>query len=136
MDVELILEAFHQAGFRDRVITVESGGRALDYMRARPPYEDRQAYPLPDLVLLDLNLPDMSGHEVLRTIKAMPGIRRIPVIVLTSSSDEGDRALSYDHGANSYLVKPVGFREFVHVVRQISAYWLVLNVAPPLLTGV
>ena len=89
------------------------------------------AFPMPNLVLLDLKLPGIDGFEVLRQIKSTPILKRLPVVILTSSKEEGDRALSYDHGANSYLVKPVSFDGFLGVVRQIDGYWLSLNVAPP-----
>jgi DNA-binding response OmpR family regulator len=87
--------------------------------------------PLPSLVLLDLKLPGIDGFEVLRQIKSTAMLKRLPVIILTSSKEEGDRALSYDNGANSYLVKPVSFDGFLDVVRKIEGYWLSLNVAPP-----
>lgn len=86
---------------------------------------------MPNLVLLDLKLPGIDGFEVLRQIKSTPLLKRMPVVILTSSKEEGDRALSYDTGANSYLVKPVSFDGFLGVVREISNYWLTLNVAPP-----
>jgi CheY-like chemotaxis protein len=82
-------------------------------------------------VLLDLKLPGIDGFEVLRQVKSTPILKRLPVVVLTSSKEEGDRALSYDRGANSYLVKPVSFEGFLGVVREIEGYWLSLNVAPP-----
>jgi len=80
---------------------------------------------------LDLKMPGVDGFEVLRQLKTAPVLKRLPVIVLTSSREEGDRALSYDLGANSYLVKPVSFEGFLDVVRQVDEYWLMLNVAPP-----
>ena len=83
------------------------------------------------LILLDLKLPGLDGFEVLRQVKATAVLKRLPVIILTSSKDEGDRILSYDSGANSYLVKPVSFEGFLNVVRHIKGYWLSLNVEPP-----
>jgi DNA-binding response OmpR family regulator len=77
-------------------------------------------------------MPGIDGHEVLRTIKGADKLKRLPVIILTSSRDEGDRAMSYDNGANSYLVKPVSFDDFLKVVKQVSDYWLTLNVEPPM----
>ena len=108
-----------------------NGQEALDYLFGRDQYADRKTYPLPDLILLDLKLPGIDGHEVLRQVKSKDCLKRLPVIILTSSEEEGDRALSYDNGANSYLVKPVSFEGFLQVVQQISNYWLVLNVGPP-----
>ncbi|RMG88124.1 MAG: response regulator [Candidatus Dadabacteria bacterium] len=131
MDVELTLDAFRAVRLRSPVHVVTTGEQALDYLLGRPPYDDRQAHPLPDLILLDLKLPGLSGQDVLAEVKRRPGLRRIPVVVLTSSREEGDRALSYDLGANSYLVKPLQFREFMEVIRTVGNYWITLNVKPP-----
>ena len=103
----------------------------LDYLFGEGEFADRQRHPMPDLILLDLKMPGIDGFEVLRRIKNAPGIKRIPVVILTSSSEEGDRMLSYDDGANSYLVKPVSFSGFVKVVHQVGDYWLTLNVGAP-----
>ncbi len=131
MDVELILDAFREARLGNQIHVVRNGQEALDYLFGQGEYADRQAYPLPDLILLDLKMPGIDGHEVLRRVKGTPGLKRLPVVVLTSSREEGDRALSYDNGANSYLVKPVSFEGFLEVVRQVADYWLILNVGPP-----
>jgi CheY-like chemotaxis protein len=131
MDVELTLDAFREARLANTVHVAPDGQDALDYLFGRGKYTDRHTYPLPNLILLDLKLPGIDGFEVLRQIKETPVLKRLPVIVLTSSKEEGDRALSYDIGANSYLVKPVSFEGFLGVVRQIEGYWLTLNVAPP-----
>ncbi len=131
MDVELTLDAFREGKLANIIHVARDGQQALDYMFDVGEYADRTKYPVPDLILLDLKLPRIDGHEVLQRLKATPVIKRIPVIVLTSSKEEGDRALSYDSGANSYLVKPVSFDGFLEVVRQVQDYWLVLNVGPP-----
>ncbi len=131
MDVELTLDAFREAKLVNTIHVASSGQQALDYLFGRTQYTDRKTFPLPSLVLLDLKLPGIDGFEVLRQIKASAIIKRIPVIILTSSKEEGDRALSYDNGANSYLVKPVSFEGFLDVVRKIEGYWISLNVAPP-----
>lgn len=131
MDVELTLDAFKEARMVNVIQVVTNGQDALDYLFRRGVYADRNAYPMPNLILLDLKLPGIDGFESLRQIKSAPIIKRIPVIILTSSKEEGDRALSYDRGANSYLVKPVSFEGFLGVVREIEGYWLSLNVAPP-----
>jgi CheY-like chemotaxis protein len=131
MDVELTLDAFREARLMNTVHVAPNGQDALDYLFGRGRYADRVTYPLPDLILLDLKLPGVDGFEVLRQIKTAPILKRLPIIILTSSREEGDRALSYDHGANSYLVKPVSFDGFLDVVRQIEGYWVSLNVAPP-----
>jgi CheY-like chemotaxis protein len=131
MDVELTLDAFQEAKLHNTIQVVGNGKDALDYLFGRGKYADRTTYPSPNLVLLDLKLPGIDGFEVLRQIKSTPVLKRLPVVILTSSKEEGDRALSYDHGANSYLVKPVSFDGFLGVVREIEGYWLSLNVAPP-----
>ena len=131
MDVELTLDAFREARLMNVVHVASNGTAALDYLLGRGQYLDRDAYPLPDLILLDLKLPGVDGFQVLREIKAAPILKRLPVVILTSSKEEGDRALSYDIGANSYLVKPVSFDGFLDVIRQIEGYWLSLNVGPP-----
>ena len=132
MDVELALDAFREARLSNRVEVAGNGQQALDYLRGEGVYADRESYPLPALILLDLKMPGIDGFDVLRRIKDAPLLKRIPAVILTSSREEGDRALSYDIGANSYLVKPVNFTNFVDVVKQIEGYWLTLNVAPPL----
>ena len=131
MDVELTLDAFEQVHLANQITVAANGQEALDYLFGRHDYADRQRHPLPDLILLDLKLPGIDGHEVLRRIKKAPSLKRIPVIILTSSREEGDRELGYDEGANSYLVKPVSFDEFIEVVHQVARYWLTLNVGPP-----
>jgi CheY-like chemotaxis protein len=131
MDIELTLDAFKEAHINNAIHVAKNGQEGLDYLFGRGDYADRQKYPLPHLILLDLKMPRVDGFEVLRQVKAAPIIKRIPVIVLTSSKEEGDRALSYDIGANSYLVKPVSFEGFAEVVKHINGYWLLLNVEPP-----
>ncbi len=131
MDSELTLDAFREARLLNPIHISPNGQDALDYLFGRGPYADRDKNPLPSLVLLDLKLPGIDGFEVLRQIKTTPILKRIPVVILTSSKEEGDRALSYDIGANSYLVKPVSFDGFLGVVRQIEGYWLTLNIEPP-----
>ncbi len=132
MDVELTLNAFREAGLANHIEVAANGRQALDYLLGRSEYADRARFPLPDLVLLDLKMPGIDGFEVLRQLKREPIVKRVPIVVLTSSREEGDQALSYDTGANSYLVKPVSFAGFVEVVRGITSYWLTLNVGPPL----
>jgi CheY-like chemotaxis protein len=131
MDAELTLDAFREAKLSNTIHVATDGQQALDYLFGRGIYADRRAYPMPNLVLLDLKLPGIDGFEVLRQIKSTPILKRLPVVILTSSKEEGDRAVSYDGGANSYLVKPVSFEGFLGVVRQIEGYWLSLNVGPP-----
>ena len=132
MDIELILDAFNEARLANKIHVARDGQEALNYLFGELPYSNRQEYPLPDLILLDLKLPGIDGHDVLRQIKQTDRLKRIPVTVLTSSKNEGDRAISYDNGANSYLVKPVSFHDFIEVVKSIYNYWLVLNIEPPM----
>ncbi|MGQ0509354.1 MAG: response regulator [Betaproteobacteria bacterium] len=132
MDVELTADAFRERRLSNTLHSCANGQAALDYLQGAGGYADRKKHPLPDLILLDLKMPIMDGHEVLRRIKQSPTLKRIPVIVLSSSKEEGDLAMTYDNGANSYLVKPVSFEGFLEVVRQIDSYWLSLNVRAPL----
>ena len=131
MDVELTLDAFHEAHLGNTVHVAPGGQAALDYVFGRGEFADREKYPWPDLVLLDLKMPAVDGFEVLRQMKSASLIKRLPVVVLTSSREEGDCALSYDLGVNSYLVKPVSFEGFLEVIRRVGNYWLSLNVGPP-----
>jgi len=130
MDVELVLDAFEEGRLENKVSVANDGQQALDYLFGEREYADRLKYPIPNLILLDLKMPGIDGHEVLRRIKEEKTLRRIPVIILTSSKEEGDLALSYDCGANSYLVKPISFEGFIKIVRQIEEYWIMLNVGP------
>ena len=130
MDVELTLDAFREARLNDTVHVASTGEQALDYLFGRGDFGDRERHPSPDLVLLDLKLPGIDGQEVLRQLKATPGLRRLPVVVLTSSREQRDRIECYDHGVNSFLVKPISFDGFMEVVREVHAYWLGLNVPP------
>lgn len=131
MDIELTLDAFRVARFANRIEVADSGQRAIDYLFGLGQYADRERFPVPDLILLDLKMPGIDGFEVLRRMKENSPLKRLPVVILTSSREEGDRALSYDIGANSYLVKPVSFSNFIEVVKKIEDYWLALNVGPP-----
>lgn len=132
MDVELILDAFKEARLNNKIQVAGNGKEALDFLFGKEKYADRKEFPLPDIILLDLKMPGVDGHEVLRQVKTADTLKRIPVIILTSSQEEGDRAMSYDNGANSYLVKPVSFDTFLGVVKQVTDYWLTLNIRPPM----
>ncbi len=131
MDVELTLDAFRDRDADNNIHTAAGGQEALDYLFGVGEYADRERFPIPDLILLDLKMPVVDGHEVLRQLKRSDGLKRIPVVILSSSREEGDRGLSYDNGANSYLVKPVSFEGFLEVVDKIDNYWLALNIPPP-----
>ena len=129
-DVELTRLAFVEAGEPHRLHVVSDGAEALDYLLARGRHADRDPAGLPALVLLDLNLPRLDGHEVLQAIRAEDATRRLPVVVLTTSIEPSDVDRAYAVGANSYLQKPVEFDRFVDVVRHISRYWLGINLPP------
>ncbi|MDD3740616.1 MAG: response regulator [Bacteroidales bacterium] len=131
MDVILTLDAFREAKLQNKINVARNGQEALDYLFGEGKYSDRNIFPLPSLILLDLKMPGSDGFEVLSRIKSTEGLKRIPVVILTSSKDEGDRALSYDIGANSYLIKPVSFDGFIDVVRKIDDYWFSLNINAP-----
>jgi len=131
MDVVLTVDAFREAKLMNKINVARNGKEALDYLFGCNKYANRQLYPMPDLVLLDLKMPGIDGFEVLRQIKSTEILKRIPVIILTSSKEEGDRSLSYDMGANSYLLKPVSFDGFVDVVKKIDDYWFSLNISAP-----
>ncbi len=128
MDTELAAEAFRHSSQGTVVHVANNGQQALDYLLGRNPYSDRKLYPLPRVVLLDIKMPGMDGLEVLQKVKGDDSIKHLPVIMLTSSADQRDRARSYELGANSYLVKPVSFGQFRTMVGVIDEYWLNLNV--------
>ena len=122
VDVELTLLAFKQTKLANPIEVARDGREALDWV---PRWEANE--PLPVAILLDINMPKIDGIEVLRKLKAHPTLHVIPVVMLTSSSFSGDVAAAYLAGANSYIVKPVGFEQIVHVAAQIESYWTVLN---------
>lgn len=131
MDVVLTLDAFKEAKLKNKVNVARDGEEALDYLFGHGKYSDRNSYPIPSLILLDLKMPGIDGFEVLRRIKNTDILKRIPVVILTSSKEEGDRTLSYDIGANSYLLKPVAFNGFIDVIKKIDDYWFSLNIGAP-----
>jgi CheY-like chemotaxis protein len=114
----------------NRLVHVEDGEVALDYLHGRGPYADRRQFPLPHLVLLDLRLPRVDGLEVLRDVKTDRELHRIPVVVLTTSDAERDVAQAYEYHANSYLTKPVDFGGFASLLRDLGFYWLAWNKQP------
>jgi CheY-like chemotaxis protein len=129
-DIVLTQRAFAQASLVNPLRVVRDGEEAVNYLAGRPPYEDRTRYPAPSLILLDLKLPRRSGLEVLEWIRKQPDLEAVPVIVLTSSQETHDIERAYELGANSYLVKPVGFSGLLEMVKAIGAYWVLLNRAP------
>ncbi|PTL84748.1 response regulator [Vitiosangium sp. GDMCC 1.1324] len=129
-DVDLTRRAFQRAGLTQPLDVAGDGVEALDYLFARGAYAHRAGEPLPSLVLLDLKLPLLDGHEVLQRIRADPRTRFLPVVILTSSDEEKDLVESYSQGCNSYVRKPVSYTEFVEAARQLGVYWLMLNRVP------
>lgn len=130
-DADLTLRAFKRAGITRPVDVVRDGVEALDYLFAQGAFAGRASEPPPAVVLLDLKLPRLDGHEVLRRIRTDPRTRLLPVVILTSSVEEGDLVRSYSSGCNSYVRKPVSYTEFVEAARQMGLYWLVLNQESP-----
>jgi two-component system response regulator len=126
-DVKLTLHAFKSANLANTVHVARDGVEAVEYLFGTEPGADRKVPDRPKLVLLDLKLPRMSGHDVLTQIKGDPRTSAIPVVVLTSSSEERDVMKTYETGANSYIVKPVDFEQFTEAVRDIGKYWLEIN---------
>lgn len=130
-DVMLTKRAFAKNNIANRLVVVEDGAEALDYLFAQGEYENRDPDTDPCLVLLDLKLPKVGGLEVLKRLRAEERTRVTPVVILTSSKEEQDLAESYSSGVNSYIRKPVDFDHFLAAVQQIGMYWLVLNEPPP-----
>lgn len=129
-DIILIKRAFEKANLMNPIYVVEDGEKAISYLGGKGEYRDREKHPLPVLILLDLKLPRKSGHQVLRWLRERPGLKRIPVVVLTSSKEMADINKSYDLGANSYLVKPVSFNALLNMLKTLKLYWLILNEKP------
>ena len=129
-DSELTLAALAESHVANDIIVVRDGVEALDFLHARGQYTGREAG-LPAVMLLDIKMPRMDGLEVLRHMKQDPALRTIPVVMLTSSREEPDLAQSYALGVNAYVVKPVDFQQFFDAVKQVGAFWGVLNQPPP-----
>jgi CheY-like chemotaxis protein len=129
-DVLLIQRAFQKAGLKDVLKVARDGEQALDYLTGRGAYADRERFPLPFLLLLDLKMPGTDGFEVLQAVRAEPGLKRLLVVVLTSSNLQADVDRAYELGANSYLVKPVEFDEMVNMIHRFEIYWTELNRVP------
>jgi two-component system response regulator len=126
-DVKLTLHAFKTANLANSVHVARDGVEALEFLFGTASSADQNVPEPPKLILLDLKLPRLDGHEVLKRIKGDPRTRGIPVVVLTSSSEERDVMQTYQVGANSYIIKPVDFEQFTEAVRDIGKYWLVIN---------
>lgn len=125
MDVELILDAFTEVGVSASIRVARSGAEALE--QTLSPTDPLR----PDLVLLDIKMPGLDGHQVLERFRQAPTMRRVPVVVFSSSAEESDVARSYDGGANAYIRKPASWSGYVDIVRAIDVWWLGHNVSPP-----
>lgn len=134
-DAELTLHALRKNARVNRVYVARDGEEALNFLFANGTYQERIRQPLPHLVLLDLKLPKVDGLSVLRTLKQDRRTRSMPVIVLTSSTEEKDLIASYDLGVNSYIQKPVDFDQFRGTVDTLALYWLLVNQPPPRLAS-
>lgn len=130
-DRELAMDAFKECHLANQVHFVEDGEQLMDYLLRRGKYEDLKDQPLPGLVLLDLNMPRKDGREALKEIKAHPDLKRIPIVVLTTSKAEEDILRTYDLGVNSYVTKPVTFQSLVDTVKVLGKYWFEIVELPP-----
>ncbi len=129
-DVQLTLRALKKSNIMNEVVVAQDGVEAVDYLFGTGKYAGRDTKVMPQVVLLDLKMPRMDGLEVLQRIRKDDRTKLLPVVVLTTSSEDRDRVESYKLGANSYIRKPVDFNQFAEAVRQLGLYWLVLNEAP------
>lgn len=130
-DVKLTLHAFRRLNLANEIIVARDGVEALDYILGTGAHAGRDTHQQPALILLDLKLPRVSGLEFLRRLRGNPATRSLPVVILTTSHEEGDRAAVYALGANSYVRKPVDYGEFIEAVSHLGLYWLLLNEPPP-----
>ena len=129
-DIELTLAALRENRLVNEVTVVRDGAQALDYLYRRNEFEGR-AGGTPAVLLLDLKMPKVDGLEVLRQLKSDPGLRTMPIVVLTSSREERDLISSYHLGVNAYVVKPVEFHDFVDAMKMLGGFWAVINEPPP-----
>jgi two-component system response regulator len=130
-DAELTLRALKKSNIANDVAVVKDGAEALEYLFCTGRYEGRKGCDPPALILLDLKLPKIDGLEVLRRMRANEKTKLLPVVILTSSKEEGDLVNGYSLGANAYVRKPVNFIQFSEAVKQLGLFWLVLNEPPP-----
>jgi two-component system response regulator len=130
-DEALTLRALSRNGIRHHIEVAHDGVEALNYLFGRGPYQTRDLSQMPAVTLLDLKLPRVDGLEVLRQVRGNERTRFLPIVILTSSKEEQDLIQSYGLGANSYIRKPVDFAQFTEAVKQVGAYWLILNEDPP-----
>lgn len=129
-DVELALAAFEEGNLRSAVVVAHSGEEALDYLYARGRFAGREGGH-PTVILLDLKMPHMDGVAVLRAIKSDAALAGVPVVMLSTSREDGDIETCYRVGASAYVVKPVDFAQFIEAVKTIGVFWALLNEHPP-----
>jgi CheY-like chemotaxis protein len=127
---ELVMRNLEEFKVANRIMHVEDGEAALDYLHGRLEYADRKRFPMPQLMLLDLRLPRVDGLQVLKEVKSDIVLRALPVVVLTTSDAERDLAMAYEYHANSYLTKPVDFNDFSRLLGDLGFYWLAWNRRP------
>ena len=130
-DIELVLAALKKNNFANEVVVARDGAEALDYLYRGGKFQSRSDI-LPIVMLLDLKMPKVDGLEVLKQIKGDGALKVIPVVMLTSSREEEDLVKSYRLGVNAYVVKPVGFQQFVDAIKQTGMFWAVINEPPPI----
>ena len=130
-DRQLTRDAFAENRLANVLNTVDDGEELLEYLQRRGRYADKRDEPLPGLILLDLNMPRKDGREALKEIKADPTLRRIPIVVLTTSKAEEDILRTYDLGVNSYITKPVTFKSLVELIKLLGRYWFEVVELPP-----
>lgn len=129
-DAELTIRALTKYHLANRIVHVEDGAEALDFLFLQGKYQGRSPSETPKVILLDLKLPKINGLEVLRAVKSDERTASIPVVVVTSSNEDPDIVTAYSLGANSYVVKPVEFNSFIEAIRTIGMYWLLMNNPP------
>jgi CheY-like chemotaxis protein len=133
-DIFFLERAFRQAQVINPIFRVRDGEDAISYLRGEDNYADRDKHPLPQLLLLDLKMPRKNGFEVIGWVREQPGLKRLPIVVLTSSKEDPDINRAYELGANTYLVKPVKFEGLVDMMRALNLYWLLLAEKPSFTT--
>ncbi|MEO8760639.1 MAG: response regulator [Bacteroidia bacterium] len=129
-DAELTIRAFKKSNVANKIVHLKDGAEALDFLFGKGVYSTRNINNKPKVILLDLKMPKVNGIEVLREIRSNALTKKIPVVILTSSNEDPDIKACYELGVNSYIVKPVGFKNFTDVVSKLGFYWLLLNKSP------
>lgn len=129
-DVFFLERAFKQAQIANPLVRAKDGEEAIAYLQGKGAYADREKHPLPQLMLLDLKMPRKNGFEVITWVRSQPGLKRLPIVVLTSSKEDPDVNRAYEIGANTYLVKPVKFEGLVEMMQALNMYWLLLAEKP------